>query len=286
MQDPIVDVCGNAVAVADRGGNQLYVFGEDGLTGQVDTVMPIQQVTASRQGVTAVLLEDSGVSWIHIYSGAGKKLIDARCNLAETGQPISLSLAPDGSKLAVSFVQILGGTSNSCIVFYNLGSVGANFMDKIVASRLHEDLLVPRVEYVDEDTCVAIGENGFYLYEGAEIPEESKAEILDGTIESVAFGAGRFALVYRQEEQPYLLRLYDQAGQNVLDQSFDLRYTQIQLTDKEIIINNDSDCLIYSKSGILRYEGSFTEALGEFYSLNRSRYVVIHPRRTDVIRLK
>lgn len=287
MQDPIVDVCQGAATVADRGGNQLYIFNENGLSGQVDTIMPIQQVTTSRQGVTAVLLEDSGVSWIHIYSAVGKKLIDARCNLAETGQPVSLSLAPDGSKLAVSFVQILGGTSNSCIVFYNLGSVGANFMDKIVASKLHEDLLVPRVEYLDENTCVAVGENGFYLYEGAEIPEEVRAEVLNGEIESVAFGAGRFALVYRQEqEEPYLLRLFDQSGENVLDQPLNLRYTRIQLTDGEIIINNDSDCVIYSKTGILRYEGKFTETLGEFYSLKGRKYIVIYPRKTDLIRLQ
>lgn len=287
MQDPVLDISKNAAVIADRGGNQLFIFGENGLTGQVDTLMPIQQVTTSRQGVTAVLLEDSGVSWIYIYSAEGKRLIDARCNLAETGQPISLSLAPDGSKLAVSFVQILGGTSNSCIVFYNLGSVGANFMDKIVASRFYENTLVPRVEYLDEDTCVGVGETGFYLYEGAEIPEEAKAEILNGEIQSIAFGGGQFALVYEQEEEnPYLLRVFDQSGQPVLNQGFDLRYTQIRLSDKAVMIYNDSDCLIYSKTGVLRYKGIFEESLVDFYSLNERRYVAIHPKRTELLRLK
>lgn len=287
MQDPILDVCKKAVAIADRGGNQLYIFDENGLTGQVDTLMPIQQVTISRQGVTAVLMEDSSVSWIYLYDREGKLLLDARCNLAETGQPLSLSLAPDGSKLAVSYLQVSGGTVNSCIVFYNLGSVGANFVDKIVASRIYEDILVPRVEYLDEDTCIAVGENGFYLYEGAEIPEETKAEMLEGEIKSVVFGEREFALVYEQEsELPYVLRLFDEKGTKVLEQPFDQRYSQIKISEKDILIYNDSECLIYSKKGLLRYEGTFAETLVNFYGIKGRRYVAIYPKRTEQITLK
>ena len=287
MQEPILDVCKNVVVVADRGGNQLYIFNGSGLTGQVNTLLPIQQVTTSRQGVTAVLLEDSSVSWIYLYDAEGKLLLDARCNLAETGQPVSFSLAPDGSKLAVSYLQISGGTSNSCIVFYNLGSVGANFVDKIVASRLHEDVLVPRVEYLDENTCVGVGENGFYLYEGAEIPEEAKAEMIDGEIQSVVFGEKEFALVYEQEgEFPYLLRVFDETGAAVLEQQFDLRYSRIKLSEKDVVIYNDNDCLIYSKKGVLRYEGTFEETLVNFYGVKGRHYVAIHPKRTEQIKLR
>lgn len=287
MQDPILHVCEHAAAVADRGGNQLYIFDETGLKGQVDTLLPIEQVVTSRQGVTAVLLEDSSVSWIYLYDQTGKKLVEARCNLAETGQPMSLSLSADASKLAVSYLQVSGGTANSCVVFYNLGSVGANFVDKIVSSKLYEDTLIPRVQYLDADTCVAIGENGFYLYEGAEIPEETKAELVEGEIQSVCFGESEFGLVYEQEgEIPYLVRVFDEEGNALLEQPFDLKYDQIKLSSNEVIIYNDADCVIYSDKGILRYEGTFTESLVNLYKLRGKRYVVIHPQKTEQIKLK
>ncbi len=286
MQEPILEVCGSSVVVADQGGNQVYIFNESGLKGEVNTLLPIQQVTISRQGVTAVLLEDGNVSWIYLYDQEGNKLLDTRCNLGEIGQPLSLSLAADGSKLAVSYLQIAGGMANSCIVFYNLGAVGANFVDKIVASRLYEGMLVPRVQYLTADACVAIGENGFSIFEGAEIPEETKQGELEGEIQSICFGGTRFGLVYKQEEGPaYMLRIFDRKGDAVLELPFDLNYSQIKLSEDCLIIYNDNECAIYSMKGVLRYEGTFADSLVNLFHLKRQRYVVIHPQRTDQMKL-
>ncbi len=292
IQDPIVSICGPSAVLADRGGNQVYIFNESGLTGQVDTLLPVQQVTVSRQGVTAILLEDSSVTWIYLYDAEGTKLLDVQCSLADTGQPLSISLSHDGSKLAVSYLQISGGTANSCVVFYNLGSVGDNFVDKIVASRFYEGILVPRVKYLDGDTCVAIGENGFSIYEGAEIPEEVEIseEVrnvgAETEIRSVCFGNREFGLVFEQEgELPYLLRVYDERGGIVLEKAFAMKYAQVKLSGDNVIVYNDTECAIYSKGGVLRYEGTFPEALVNVYSLQGRRFVIVHPQRTDVIKL-
>lgn len=286
MQEPVLEVCGPAAVVADQGGNQLYIFNESGLTGEVNTLLPIQQVAISRQGVTAVLLEDSSVSWIYLYDQAGNKLLDTRCNLGEIGQPLSLSLATDGSKLAVSYLQVAKGTASSCVVFYNLGAVGDNFVDKIVASRLYEGMLVPRVRYLTAEECVAIGENGFFIFEGAEIPEETEKGEFEGEIQSICFGGKRFGLVYTQAEgAAYVLRVFDKTGNAVLEQPFDLKYSQIKLSESCFIIYNDNECAIYSVKGVLRYQGEFTDSLVNLYHLKGQRYVVVHPQRTDQIKL-
>ena len=286
-QDPILNICGSSVVAADRGGNQIYIFDETGLRGEVNTLLPVQQVTVSRQGVIAALLEDNGVSWIHLFDQKGEELLRARCSLAETGQPLSLSLAPDGSKLAVSYLQIGNGMANSCVVFYNLGAVGDNFVDKIVSSKLYEGLLIPRVQYLDTDTCVAVGEAGFYLYEGAEIPEETKATEVESEIRSICFGEREFGLICQQEgEEPYILRIYDERGNLTMEQSFGLKYSQVKLSRDDVIIFNDSECAIYGKNGVLRYQGTFSDSLINVYALQGRRYVVIHPQRTDQIKLK
>ena len=78
MQTPILDVCQNSVVVADMQGNEVYIFNEEGLQTQITTLLPIQQVSISAQGVTAVLLSDSTASWIHLYDREGTELTGAR----------------------------------------------------------------------------------------------------------------------------------------------------------------------------------------------------------------
>ena len=67
MQYPVLDICGSAAAIADQQGNEAYVFDSGGLLTQITTRLPIQQISVSSQGVTALLVNDSDVSWIYLY---------------------------------------------------------------------------------------------------------------------------------------------------------------------------------------------------------------------------
>ena len=202
MQYPILDICGNSAAVADQQGNEVYVFNTQGLLTQITTLLPIQQVSVSSQGVTALLLNGSDVSWIYLYDAQGNMLAESRCSLDETGQPLSISISPDGTKLAVSYLQVQGGTAGSCIVFYNFGSVGANFVDKIVSSVVYEDMIIPRVEYLSSSVCAAVSEQGIIYYEGAEIPEETASVAVNAEILSVFFGTDRVGIITEESQNP------------------------------------------------------------------------------------
>ena len=202
MQYPILDICGNTAAVADQQGNEVYVFNQQGLLTQITTLLPIQQISVSSQGVTALLLNDSSVSWIYLYDAQGNMLAESRCSLDETGQPLSISISADGTKLAVSYLQVQGGTAGSCIVFYNFGSVGANFVDKIVSSKVYEDMIIPRVEYLSSSVCAAVSEQGIIYYEGAEIPEETASVAVNAEILSVFFGTDRVGIITEESQNP------------------------------------------------------------------------------------
>src|SRR5699024_6556761 len=139
--------------IADQQGSEAYVFNSQGLLTQITTRLPIQQVSVSAQGVTALLLNDSAASWIYLSDAEGNVLAESRCSLDETRQPLSISISRDGSKLAVSYLQVQEGSAGSCVVFYNFGSVGANFVDKIVSSTVYEDTIIPRVEYLSSSVC-------------------------------------------------------------------------------------------------------------------------------------
>ena len=52
---------------------QVYVFDAQGAVTEISTLLPIQQISVSAQGVTAILLNDSTVSWIYLYDKEGNK---------------------------------------------------------------------------------------------------------------------------------------------------------------------------------------------------------------------
>ena len=296
MQNPMVDICEGAVAVADRQGNTVYVFDAQGAVTEISTLLPIQQISVSAQGVTAILLNDSTVSWIYLYDKEGNKLAESRCSLDETGQPISIALSPDGTKLAVSYLQVQEGAAASCVVFYNFGSVGSNFVDKIVSSKVYADTVIPRVKYIGKSTCAAISDQGIIYYEGAEIPEEKNAVTVDSEIESIFWGDGRIGIVTlgddtteEAEEKTgrYQVDLYDASGRQILSQKTDLEYSQVKLSGKYLILYNENECEIYSEKGVLKYKGSFDSVIADLYKGNgRNKFVLVFSDRTETIRLR
>lgn len=296
MQNPILDVCQNAVAVADKQGNEVYVFGAQGLQTQITTLLPIQQISISSQGVTALLLNDSSASWIYLYDNEGNKLAESKCSLEETGQPLSISISSDGTKLAVSYLQVQDGTAGSCVVFYNFGSVGSNFVDKIVSSKVYADTMIPRVKYLGSSVCAAISDQGIIYYKGTEIPEESGTVAVDAEIRSVFFGTDRVGIVTEGQEEEgdaeteasrYQVELYDTDGKLVLSRKTDLAYTQVKLSQKQVILYGGAECEIYSEKGVLKYAGSFDSEIANIYKRSGfHKYVVVFSDRTDTIKLK
>ena len=303
MQSPILDICGSTAAVADQQGNEVYVFDSQGLLTQITTLLPIQQISVSSQGVTAVLLNDSSVSWIYLYDSEGNMLAESRCSLDETGQPLSISLSSDGTKLAVSYLQIQDGVAASCIVFYNFSSVGANFVDKIVSSQIYAETLIPRVKYLGSSVCAAVSDQGIIFYEGAEIPEETVNANVEEDILSVFFGTDKVGIITEgssgtegetadtdgasEAAGRYQISIYDTNGKLTLTEWTDLKYTQAKFSQNMLILYNDTECEIYSAQGVLKYAGTFDTAISDICKgAGWGRYIVVFSDRTDTIRLK
>lgn len=292
MQMPILDVCQNSVVVADMQGNEVYIFNEEGLQTQITTLLPIQQVSISSQGVTALLLSDSSASWIYLYDKEGNTLTEAQCRLNETGQPLSIGISSDGAKLAASYLQIREGTANSCIVFYNFGPVGGNFVDKIVSSKIYENTIIPRIKYLGDSVCAAVSDGGIIYYEGKEIPEETAVVTETKEIQSIFFGSGSVGLVTEgtkegEENTRYEVHLYDTSGNQILVRGTDLSYSQVKMSGKNLILFNENECEIYSEKGVLRYAGTFDGAIADIYKGSGLRkYIFVFSDRTEEVKLK
>ncbi|MBO6016360.1 MAG: hypothetical protein J6P60_07255, partial [Lachnospiraceae bacterium] len=72
MQNPIVSINGDYVAVGDYKGNSVYVMDSTGPKGKVDTNKMIQSLEVSAGGVVSVLLDDGDVTWLNLYAQIGE----------------------------------------------------------------------------------------------------------------------------------------------------------------------------------------------------------------------
>ena len=92
MKSPMVDICGDYIAVADKNSNDVYIYNQDGNQGKVTTNFPIVKVEVAEQGVIAVLSEDKDANYIEVYDRDGNKLVIHKTLLDENGYPLDFSI--------------------------------------------------------------------------------------------------------------------------------------------------------------------------------------------------
>ena len=72
IKNPMIDITEKSAAVADKEGNDILVFQEDGLKGEVHTTMPIEKVSVSEQGIVSAILKSDTAMKVICYDTAGK----------------------------------------------------------------------------------------------------------------------------------------------------------------------------------------------------------------------
>ena len=116
IQNPIIVVKEKAFAVADNGGNNIMVFTEEGLKGEIETTLPIEKIAVSDQGIVSVVLKDENSPKIISYDATGNILVEQKATVGTTGYPAALELSDDGKVLAVSYLYTGGAVIKSRVI--------------------------------------------------------------------------------------------------------------------------------------------------------------------------
>ena len=286
MQDPILALSEKAGVVADKNGNQIYIFDQEQQRGQITTLLPIKHIAISNQGVVAVLMEESHSSKLEIYSSDGKLIGDGVFDLEDAGAPMNLSISSDGTKIAIAFAQISGSKLNSCVAVYNFDNVGENYVDQLVFAKNYTEYLIPEVHYFDNSTFAAVGDGILAFYQGNQIPELVQEVTLDHKIKSVFYGESVVGLVFENTEGQ-ILTLFDLKG-NLLSQiPFTMDYENIRIADNRVLIYNDTEMGLYSFGGKECFRYTFdTSMVDIFMTKSRSKYLFIYTNETQLIKLQ
>ena len=229
MQDPMVRVAGSRVAVADYSGHIIYNISQDGNYVEIDTNLPIREIAVSENGMVAAVLEDTGITWIYLYSSMGETIAYIRTTMQNSGYPSALALSPDGSLLAVSYLTVDNGTAKSSVAFYNFSSVGQNYVDNFVSGSDYADAVIPFLAFLDNDTSFAVADNRLVIYGGGQRPKSVADVLLNEEIQSVFYNNSHIGLVFLDTtgNGKYRLDVYNTSGQVETSLYFDIDYKDI-----------------------------------------------------------
>lgn len=288
MNAPVAVSCGEAVAIYDSQGTNIRIYDTTGEIGNVSTNIPIIKAKIARQGVVAAILESGEETWIQYYDTKGENIASIKTTLDSTGYPLDLALSTDGLLMAVSYLQIADGTPQTEVSFYNFSSIGQNQTDNLANSYIIENVIAPQVEYLDEQTCLLLREDGFSIYEGKQIPKLAEEVKLDREIISAFHSSTHVGFITPGEgERQYTLWLYNKSGREIFREDFDFAYESVLVDDRQIVLYNSNQMCVYSLDGVKKFEGDIKEGMvSGILPVGANQYLLITEEGTCTIRLK
>ncbi len=290
MQGPIVEVNENAVAVGDYNGHIIYVMDEKGKVGEIDTNLPIKDLSVSKTGIVAAVLEDSKVMRLKLYDAkrADKGLVETECRMSQTGYPMAVAISDTGEVMQVSYLYVDSGSMKSSMAFYNFSEIGKNSTDRLVGGIEYLDTVVPYIGFLSKDRAFAVGNNRISFYGGADKPVSIAEKLLSEEIQAVYTGNGYVGLVYIDTTGAALYRIdvYDKDGVLVLSQNIDIDFQNILIQKNNFVVYNNTECVMYSMSGREKYRGTFGKSVSLLIPANKNnRFIMVSPTSIDIIEL-
>ncbi len=289
MESPMVAVCESYIAIADRQGETIYVLNADGLQSEIAVTLPIMRIDVAAQGTVAVLMTDSGGSYLSVFDRAGGQIAEGAVHVENTGTPLDIALSPDGKNLSVSIVDVSTGTARTTIRFYNFGTTGQEQVDNLVAALAYADTIIPEIFYVDDTTLLAFADTGIYLFEEDTTPKESARVESEGEIQSVFYDDAYFGLVYNETSAGtgHRIEIYDQSCRHHATIETDISFDGIGfLNNHEICLYSADQCTVYKLSGKLKFHYEFDENItGVFHGQGYLNYMILKQNETERVRL-
>ncbi len=262
MQDPIVARCNSAVAFGDYNGRKIYVMNTQGIMGEIATNMPIRALAVAENGVVAAVLDDSDITWIYLYNSKHEAAVRFKTTMSQFGYPIDISLSPNSNLAMVSFLAEDEGSVKSSVAFYNFGEVGQNEVDNYMSGYDYPSV-VPYVRFMTSELAFAVADDRLMFYEGGQKPVSKAEKLLDNEVRSVYNNDTYVALVSYDTTggSKYMIDIYDSTGKNCLSQGFDVEYRNVILKGEYVYIYGETDCCIFSFSGVEKFNGIMDESI-------------------------
>ena len=287
MNAPEVTLCGDILAVYDKNGTNIVVCNVSGEIGSMSTSLPIIRAKVCESGAVAALMQDSSNAYVEYYDKKGGEIATIKTSMQNPGFPLDIAVSNDGQNIAVSYLSYGDSGQKAIVRFYNFGNAGQNQMDNRIADFTYNNVIVPQLEYLDSQTCVAFRSDGFTVYKGESSVKESATVSTDQKIQSVFHDSARIGMIVNEAGSGnFDLLVYNTAGRQLLNKAFNFAYRDVEFTGDEISLYNDAKICVFNMYGVEKFNGSYNGSPKDIFSMGKHRYVVVKENSLDMIRLK
>ena len=289
MQSPMVNIAGNMAAIADYNGSTIYVMSTEKILGEINTNMPIRNISVSASGLVTAVLDEADITWIYLYDSVGNTIAYFKTLMKTNGYPVDVSISDSGALVAVSYLYVDSGTVTSKVAFYNFGQVGQNVVDNLVSGHDYVNHVTPRVQFMDNATSFSLSDDRLVIYQGEQKPIPFKEILLSEEVQSLYYSENYVGLVYINVsgDSKYRIDIYNKEGELVGNKNFDIEYTNIEFTKDKMIIYNDVSCLIQNIGGVENFAGDFEKGVRLLIPTSSSyKYTLVTEDSIDTIELK
>lgn len=289
FQDVKVAMCGSTVVIAEYNGRSMYVQNGEKQVSKITTTMPIRNVSVSSEGYVTAVLEGTDVIIINTYDPSGQNIYEGEARMNISGYPAAICLSPDGQLLCVAYWYLDAGVVKTNVAFYNFGAVGENVNDCMVGAFFYTDTLVPQVQFMNNSTAFAVGDNRLAIYSGSYAPMEIANFMLSEEVQSVFYSDKYIGLVFRSEdgEKLYRMDVYDSSADMVGSFYLDIEYTDIFFGQNIFVAYNETECVITTMDGVEKFNGEFTKPVRLMLPVgNTYKFLLVTDSSIDTIQMK
>lgn len=288
MNDPVTDVCGSYMAVANTGGNEIYLFDQNGYISTVNTALPIVQLSVSSRGMVAATLEDSKAAYINMYDPEGEKIYNIKSTVSGDGVPVSMEVSPDGHLLMVAFTSVAGHELATSVVFYNFGEVGQSEIERVVAGYdTYGGQLVADVRFINSGAAVALGENTVSFFKVGEYPKLTADVEFEYEINKVFYSDKYVGLEYIDGSNAHKISVYDTSGGLAATLEAGGKYSQYVFAGDCVMMYGENNLRLVNLKGRVLYEGSFEDGIVELIPVSgENEFICLSPDKLLHIELK
>ena len=283
MKKPIVDVCGEYAAFADKGMQTLCITDGHGGNYTINVPDKIVDISVANQGTTAVWTDSLSKDHIYMYDINGVLLIDIETGIATDGFPLSIDLSEDGKKLVTSYMKIQNELT-SWVTFYNFGSVGQNYAGRVVGSFSCEGKIIPEVEFINNERVCAFGEDSCILYRMKEKPAELATQDTV-RLTAVCYDSEAVCLAENETDGVTKITVFDSDGKSKRTISTGLAFTGMCVEGDEVIVYNNSSIIIYYLDGSEKYRTQIDGGIRSVYPSGKNKYTIIGGSEVRLIEL-
>lgn len=294
MESPYVSVRGEYAVLADLEGNDVHLYDSKGRLGDYSMSFPIRQVMAAEQGVFCVILDGGDANYIRLYNRAGELLSEIKTQIENNGYPMAVAISSDAKKLAASFYRVEGIDSQNVLSFYNFGEGGKGQSGNLVGTYQFDNMLIPKVEFMDDDTVYAVGDHKTLIYQMKSKPKKTHEITFDREILSV-FGNEKYLgyicqsseeEIAKDGERAYQTYIYNKNGRLVRNFDKDELHENVRIFGSIIVSYSAGTCVMERLDGKEIFRQDMGENIIDVLPTNRMRdFLFVYGERSSRIRL-